>query len=727
MNSICVMAEVDLSNDPQEFLVNVEYPHATLLYMGKPSDYENYNVVIEGVADSLVEAIEKLDSIKATATKFHSFDTPNEDGKYPRVLLLDSPELIDLHNAIYEGVKAQGFEPTSEYVGKNYVPHITVGYEDEVRPDSVVDQYEIVFLTIGYSAGGEDFKFKLDESFEDDEDSEEKVNLPESQNPNAVRLRRYWTRGEGGKLKVRWGTPGDWTRCVKYLSKYVNPEQSKRMCANYHRTMTGMWPGDKRNKSDTTTLDSVVRYAHSLINEQKVDMIDNSIFDAKDYSMQVEHKSAVAGPMVSDPETGIVEAYVSVTGVVDNVNDIIQPGAYTKTLEKRTPKGVWSHDWNTPISKALDVKELLPGDPNLPEHFSNGEKWDKSAGALYVKMQFNMKTQRGRDAFEDVVFYGDQQEWSIGYNVPQGEAVKDKDTGIRHIKSLELFEFSPVLFGAATQARTKKSLLDSVAGAVTVDSAFLAEIKALVSEADDKEKDNPENANETEVGEVPEEDNQTQEDLIDDIEETSDELAEVQDNVKKNGLNEDLMGALRTLQEVLNQLFNASTDNDAVPNGAADPAQAPETVTEVKPTVKSMRKVMDTMIYDSNFDVNRLNVLDEGVRTLQKSIDAGDQAAVANSGDALVGEIEQAITSTGDEGFIEGLKKLLAAVAEALQSVEGDAVEQEQADVEEGSAPDTEEVPDDASAKDSTSDEEEKSHRFSAEEWKKLIEEEDLD
>jgi hypothetical protein len=62
---------------------------------------------------------------------------------------------------------------------------------------------------------------------------------------NAEKLRRYWTVGKGG-LKIRWNSPGDWTRCDRYLSKYLGP-RSKGYCALRHKEMTGMWPGDKRN------------------------------------------------------------------------------------------------------------------------------------------------------------------------------------------------------------------------------------------------------------------------------------------------------------------------------------------------------------------------------------------------------------------------------------------------------------------------------------------------
>jgi DNA-binding ferritin-like protein len=58
-------------------------------------------------------------------------------------------------------------------------------------------------------------------------------------------LRRYWTRGAGA-AKIRWGTPGDWTRCVRNLTKYMGP-RSKGYCALRHKEMNGVWPGDKRN------------------------------------------------------------------------------------------------------------------------------------------------------------------------------------------------------------------------------------------------------------------------------------------------------------------------------------------------------------------------------------------------------------------------------------------------------------------------------------------------
>jgi len=63
---------------------------------------------------------------------------------------------------------------------------------------------------------------------------------------NAENLRRYWTVGKGGVVKIRWNTPGDWTRCYRNLKKYLGP-RAKGYCSLRHKEMTGMWPGDRRN------------------------------------------------------------------------------------------------------------------------------------------------------------------------------------------------------------------------------------------------------------------------------------------------------------------------------------------------------------------------------------------------------------------------------------------------------------------------------------------------
>ena len=206
----------------------------------------------------------------------------------------------------------------------------------------------------------------------------------------------------------------------------------------------------------------------------------------------VEHKTVpVSGVKVLDEQSGLVETIVSVTGIVDRVKDVIEPGAYQKTLAERTPKGVWGHDWNTPISRTEEVVELMPGDHRLPRIDRKGDPWPSDAGALLVRTRFNLETQRGREAFSDVKFFGDQQEWSIGYNVPVGGAKVESKTGIRRIQSLDLFEYSPVLFGAMPEAvtqsvKTAQTALKAVRAVEMVEHEVIDEVAKWFEDARDE-------------------------------------------------------------------------------------------------------------------------------------------------------------------------------------------------------------------------------------------------
>lgn len=72
----------------------------------------------------------------------------------------------------------------------------------------------------------------------------------------AEKLRRYWSTGEGA-AKIRWRTKGDFTRCVRLLSKHM-PGRAAGYCALLHKRNTGMYTGDKAHRAmshaDTPTL-----------------------------------------------------------------------------------------------------------------------------------------------------------------------------------------------------------------------------------------------------------------------------------------------------------------------------------------------------------------------------------------------------------------------------------------------------------------------------------------
>lgn len=167
---------------------------------------------------------------------------------------------------------------------------------------------------------------------------------------------------------------------------------------------------------------------------------------------------AIGAQLISaDEKTGEVVAIVGVTGIIDHVGDLIEPGAYSDTLTKRRPKVCWAHDWEQPIGKVPAIEEWAPGDPRFQQVKAtlDGKPWPSSAGALVARMQFNMKSTRGSEAFAAVDFYSEtgECEWSIGWQTVPGQTVKRKD-GVRVCKKVELYEVSPVLFGAAPFTRT---------------------------------------------------------------------------------------------------------------------------------------------------------------------------------------------------------------------------------------------------------------------------------
>jgi phage head maturation protease len=199
----------------------------------------------------------------------------------------------------------------------------------------------------------------------------------------------------------------------------------------------------------------------------------------------LEYKAALASPesglIDADDATGVVEAIVSVTGVLDEDRDVIKPGSYAKTLAKRRPKGIFVHDWSKWVARTEEIAELMPGDPRLPKQTKNGRPWPSEAGGLYVKARFNLDTPEGKAAYSNVKFFSEtgECEWSIGYKVPPGKSVRTK-SGERHIEEVDLFEYSPVLFGA-----------NVMSGTLSVKSAATPEAEERIDEltGDDESKE----------------------------------------------------------------------------------------------------------------------------------------------------------------------------------------------------------------------------------------------
>lgn len=104
---------------------------------------------------------------------------------------------------------------------------------------------------------------------------------------NAERLRRYWTIGKGGVVKIRWNTPGDWTRCYRNLKKYMGP-RAKGYCALRHKEMTGTWPGSRNNIGKKRGLLSVDEILESSILSAKANDARRRVLTADGHMQPAE-------------------------------------------------------------------------------------------------------------------------------------------------------------------------------------------------------------------------------------------------------------------------------------------------------------------------------------------------------------------------------------------------------------------------------------------------------
>jgi HK97 family phage prohead protease len=162
---------------------------------------------------------------------------------------------------------------------------------------------------------------------------------------------------------------------------------------------------------------------------------------SNDLLANVQFKARSGAQVTVDKAEGIVECFVAGIGNKDSVGDIVLPGAFTESLKRRKPRVVWGHSWNDPIGKVLEIYEVPNSDPRLPQKMKSA-----GIGGLFAKVQFNLGAEKGREAFANVAFFGEEQEWSIGYKTLQANF--DPVQQANMLKEVELYEVSPVLHGA---------------------------------------------------------------------------------------------------------------------------------------------------------------------------------------------------------------------------------------------------------------------------------------
>jgi HK97 family phage prohead protease len=406
--------------------------------------------------------------------------------------------------------------------------------------------------------------------------------------------------------------------------------------------------------------------------------------------MKVEYKSVAVGGVteVKDEGDGVITAYVSVTGVEDNVKDIIVPGAYGPTLKRRTPKGVWGHQWLTPTSKTLEAVELMPGHKDLPKELSDGTPWPEDAGALRIKMQFNLGTTRGREAYSDVQFFDNQQEWSIGYTVPENGAYKDAK-GVRHIKKLDLFEFSPVLFGAMSHARTA-SVKDAQLGMKMLNGIGNLEIKSLEEAADLYRKDHAleapadvdadafegdESSEDTSGEEAAEVDDDVDEDELDDddYEDDDDDVEEDEEKVLIGKLANGMpVNDLRMMYKLIGDALDVLSSDEG--GAKAFMELGIKALIEVKATgYDTVVAAVDAI--DINLEPGDVKSMRDAAEKFDFALKSGDSDLAEESGTDLMDLLEKAMEDNPDDDL--SLKTVARTIADKTSGTDEDDDEEE--------------------------------------------------
>ena len=139
-----------------------------------------------------------------------------------------------------------------------------------------------------------------------------------------------------------------------------------------------------------------------------------------------------------DEENGKFAGYASIFGNKDLGNDVVDKGAFTSSLRKKSPKQIkmlFMHKTDEPIGVF--------------------EKMEEDEKGLKVEGRLALGTQRGKEVYE-LMKMGAIDGLSIGYKVDAKGYNYDDDGKKRHLKNVDLMEISAVTFPMNPKARIRK-------------------------------------------------------------------------------------------------------------------------------------------------------------------------------------------------------------------------------------------------------------------------------
>jgi uncharacterized protein len=138
-------------------------------------------------------------------------------------------------------------------------------------------------------------------------------------------------------------------------------------------------------------------------------------------------------PLAQVQPDGGFEGYASLFRVPDLGKDVVEPGAFSQSLQRRGSAGIkllWQHDPGEPIGRWLSLAEDTRG--------------------LFVRGRLSLGVRRARD-IHALMRDGAVDGLSIGFR-PERQR-RDPQTGLRRLIRIDLWEISIVTFPMLPQAR----------------------------------------------------------------------------------------------------------------------------------------------------------------------------------------------------------------------------------------------------------------------------------
>ena len=222
-------------------------------------------------------------------------------------------------------------------------------------------------------------------------------------------------------------------------SEYTDSEQRLAVCTSeYDSNKEDSIQNDEKHiRAVEETDDSyIIEFGKSKPDsEETEDDMDSK--EVEKESIEIKSSIKAYNDDEEDKNYGTFEGYGSVFGNKDLGNDVIEAGAFAKSLKRRKPQNVkllYQHKSDMPIGVFDEIKE--------DEH------------GLVVKGRLALKTQAGAEAYE-LLKMGALDGLSIGFRVNPKEVSYDKRGNKRIIKEVDLMEVSLVTFPMNPQATVR--------------------------------------------------------------------------------------------------------------------------------------------------------------------------------------------------------------------------------------------------------------------------------